>query len=184
MSRACRWARAAASRVDHIFPVDGEYELNINDMARALWVEGMEFENTLVCLVDGVLIYEVKIGGDADQKAIDQKGDPPVDAINKRLKNIRFQARAGQHRVVVTFRARTMAESDARLASLVPGGGEDRVLSVNTFEIRGPFKTSRRQRSRPVASASSPAIRRRQPKSVPAPSRSSARWRVAPIVGR
>jgi hypothetical protein len=128
--------------VDHIFPVDGEYELNINDMARALWVEGMEFENTLVCLVDGVLIYEVKIGGEADQKAIDQKGDPPVDAINKRLKNIRFQAKAGQHRVVVTFRARTMAESDARLASLVPGGGEDRVLSVNTFEIRGPFKTS------------------------------------------
>jgi Protein of unknown function (DUF1592)/Protein of unknown function (DUF1588)/Protein of unknown function (DUF1585)/Protein of unknown function (DUF1587)/Protein of unknown function (DUF1595)/Planctomycete cytochrome C len=128
--------------VDHIFPVDGEYELNINDMARALWVEGMEFENTLVCLVDGVLIYEVKIGGDADQKAIDQKGDPPVDAINKRLKNIRFQARAGQHRVVVTFRARTMAESDARLASLVPGGGEERVLSVNTFEIRGPFKTA------------------------------------------
>ncbi|MEO8307901.1 MAG: DUF1592 domain-containing protein [Pseudomonadota bacterium] len=128
--------------VDHIFPADGEYELNINDMARALWVEGMEFENALVCIVDGVVVYEVKIGGDADQKAIDQKGDPPVDAINKRLKNIRFQAKAGQHRVVVTFRARTMAESDARLASLVPGGGEDRVLSVNTFEIRGPFKTS------------------------------------------
>ena len=127
--------------VDHIFPADGEYELNINDMARALWVEGMEFENTLVALVDGVLIYEVKIGGEADQKAIDQKGDPPVDAINKRLKNIRFQAKAGQHRVVVTFRARTLAESDARLASLVPGGGEERVLKVNTFEIRGPFRT-------------------------------------------
>jgi Protein of unknown function (DUF1592)/Protein of unknown function (DUF1588)/Protein of unknown function (DUF1585)/Protein of unknown function (DUF1587)/Protein of unknown function (DUF1595)/Planctomycete cytochrome C len=128
--------------VDHIFPADGEYELNINDMAHALWVEGMEFENTLVCLVDGVVIYEVKIGGEQDQKAIDQKGDPPVDAINKRLKNIRFQAKAGQHRVVVTFRARTLAESDARLASLVPGGGEERVLSVNTFEIRGPFRTS------------------------------------------
>jgi hypothetical protein len=54
-------------------------------MARALWVEGMEFENTLVAMVDGVLIYEVKIGGDEDQKAIDQKGDAPVDAINKRL---------------------------------------------------------------------------------------------------
>jgi hypothetical protein len=128
--------------VDHIFPADGEYELNINDMARALWVEGMEFENTLVALVDGVKVYETKIGGDADQKAIDQKGDAPVDAINRRLKNIRFQARAGQHRVVVTFRARTYAESDARLASLVPGGGEERVLKVNSFEIRGPFSTS------------------------------------------
>jgi hypothetical protein len=127
--------------VDHIFPADGEYELNINDMARALWVEGMEFENTLVALVDGVKVYEVKLGGEEDQKAIDQKGDPPVDAINKRLKNIRFQAKAGQRRVVVTFRARSYAESDARLQALVPGGGEERVLKVNSFEVRGPFRT-------------------------------------------
>ena len=127
--------------VDHIFPADGEYELNINNMARALWVEGMEFENTLVALVDGVKVYEVTIGGDTDQKAIDQKGDAPVDAINARLKNIRFQAKAGQHRVVVTFRARSHAESDSRLALLVPGGGEDRVLKVTNFEIRGPFTT-------------------------------------------
>ncbi len=128
--------------VDHIFPADGEYELNINNMARALWVEGMEFENTLVALVDGVKIYETRLGGETDQKAIDQKGDAPVDAINARLKNIRFHARAGQHRVVVTFRARSYAESDARLASLIPGGGEERVLKVNSFEIRGPFTTA------------------------------------------
>ena len=127
--------------VEHIFPVDGEYELNINDMARALWVEGMEFENTVVAMVDGRKIYEMKIGGDEDQKAIDQKGDPPVDAINKRLRNIRFRTTAGQHRVVVTFRARTYAESEARLASLVPGGGEERVLKIRSFEIRGPFAT-------------------------------------------
>ena len=31
-------------------------------------------------------------------KAIDQKQDPAVDAINKRLKNIRFQAKAGSAR--------------------------------------------------------------------------------------
>jgi hypothetical protein len=128
--------------VDHIFPADGEYELNINDMARALWVEGMEFENVLVALVDGVKIYETRLGGNDDQKAIDQKGDAPVDAINRRLKNIRFQAKAGQHQVAVTFRAKSYAESDARLQSLVPGGGEERVLKVNTFEIRGPFSTS------------------------------------------
>ncbi|HTQ35459.1 MAG TPA: DUF1592 domain-containing protein [Steroidobacteraceae bacterium] len=128
--------------VDHIFPADGEYELNINDMARALWVEGMEFENHLIALVDDVVVYETTLGGDADQKAIDQKGDAPVDAINRRLKNIRFEARAGQHRVAVTFRARSYAESDSRLQLLVPGGGEDRVLKVTSFEIRGPFKTS------------------------------------------
>ncbi|RYG69723.1 DUF1587 domain-containing protein, partial [bacterium] len=104
--------------VDHIFPADGEYEVNVNDMARALWVEGMEFENALVVLVDGRIVYEAKLGGDQDQKSIDQKGDPPVDAINRRLKQIRFKASAGQHRVAVTFRGRSFAESDARLATL------------------------------------------------------------------
>jgi mono/diheme cytochrome c family protein len=128
--------------VEHTFPADGEYELNINDMAHALWVEGMEFDNTLVALVDGKKVYEVKLGGDTDQKSIDQKGDPSVDAINKRLKNIRFRATAGQHTVAVTFRARSFAESDARLESLIPGGGEERVLKVRNFEVRGPFSTS------------------------------------------
>src|SRR5690348_1670728 len=93
--------------VDHIFPADGEYELNISTVARALWVEGMEFENRLVALVEGVVVYETSLGGGADQKAIDQKGDAPVDAINARLKNIRFHAKAGQHHVAVTFRARS-----------------------------------------------------------------------------
>ena len=128
--------------VDHVFPADGEYELNIGDMAHALWVEGMEFDNALVVLVDGRKVYEVNLGGDTDQKAIDQKGDPSVDAINRRLKNIRFQAKAGQHKLAVTFRSRSFAESDARLSPLLPGGGEERVLRVKSFEVRGPFVTT------------------------------------------
>ena len=128
--------------VDHVFPADGEYELNIGDMAHALWVEGMEFDNALVVLVDGKKVYEVNLGGDADQKAIDQKGDPSVDAINRRLKNIRFQAKAGQRKLAVTFRARSFAESDSRLSPLLPGGGEERVLRVRSFEVRGPFTTT------------------------------------------
>ena len=44
--------------VEHIFPADGEYVLNIADMARALWVTDLEFENTLVALLDGKEFYE------------------------------------------------------------------------------------------------------------------------------
>jgi hypothetical protein len=125
--------------VDHVFPVDGDYELNIGDMAHALWVEGMEFTNHLIVVVDGQKVYETTLGGDEDQRAIDQKGDPSVDAINRRLKNIRFKAKAGQRKLGVTFLARTFAESDSRLAPLLPGGGEERVLRVRSFEVRGPF---------------------------------------------
>ena len=131
--------------VDHNFPADGEYVLNIANMAQALWVYNMEFENQLVVTLDGELIYETTIGGETDMKAIDQKQDPAVDAINERLKNIRFNAKAGVHRFVVAFRHRTFAESEDRLQMYVPGGGQDRVLRVSSFEIRGPFNADRRE---------------------------------------
>jgi len=128
--------------VDHNFPADGEYLLNIANMAQALWVYNMEFENQLVVTVDGNLVYETTIGGEADMKAIDQKQDPAVEAINQRLKNIRFKTTAGIHRFVVAFRHRSFAESEDRLQMYAPGGGQDRVLRVSSFEIRGPFNAT------------------------------------------
>jgi hypothetical protein len=125
--------------VDHNFPADGEYVLTIANMATALWVYNMEFRNHLVVTMDGKLIYETTIGGEDDMKAIDQKQDPAVEAINARLKNIRFNATAGVHRFVVAFRHRSFAESEDRLQMYTPGGGQDRILRVSSFEIRGPF---------------------------------------------
>jgi mono/diheme cytochrome c family protein len=125
--------------VDHYFPADGDYVMNIGNMAQALWVYNMEFENTLIVTLDGTQIYETKIGGEEDMKAIDQKQDPAVDAINKRLKDIHFKAKAGHHQVAVAFVQRTLAESEDRLQANVPGGVQDRILRVSTFEIRGPF---------------------------------------------
>jgi Protein of unknown function (DUF1592)/Protein of unknown function (DUF1588)/Protein of unknown function (DUF1587)/Protein of unknown function (DUF1585)/Protein of unknown function (DUF1595) len=128
--------------VDHNFPADGEYVLNIANMAQALWVYNMEFENQLVVTLDGRLIFETSIGGEDDMKAIDQRQDPAVEAINQRLKNIRFQSTAGVHRFVVAFRHRSFAESEDRLQMYTPGGGQDRVLRVTSFEIRGPFNAT------------------------------------------
>ncbi|MET0310632.1 MAG: DUF1592 domain-containing protein [Burkholderiaceae bacterium] len=128
--------------VNHNFPADGEYVLNIANMATALWVYNMEFRNHLVVTLDGKLIYETTIGGEDDMKAIDQKQDPAVEAINARLKNIRFQAKAGIHRFVVAFRHRSFAESEDRLQMYTPGGGQDRVLRVSSFEVRGPFNST------------------------------------------
>lgn len=125
--------------VEHDFPVDGEYELNIGNLAVALWVYNMEFENTVIATLDGKKIFETKIGGDEDTKAIDQQQDAAVDAINTRLKKIRFRTTAGVHKVAVTFLHRTYAESEDRLHALMPGGGQDRVLRLTSFDIRGPF---------------------------------------------
>ncbi len=129
--------------VTHVFPADGTYEINIADMASSLWVYSMEFENTVVVTVDGHRVYETTIGGEDDMRAIDQRQDPAVDAINARLKNIRFNARAGQRQVAVTFVRRSHAESDDPLhyqrQGSLRGIGHDRLLRVMSFELSGPF---------------------------------------------
>ncbi|MCP5146150.1 MAG: DUF1592 domain-containing protein [Gammaproteobacteria bacterium] len=126
----------------HYFPADGEYAINIPPMAQALWVYNMEFENHVVVTLDGAPIYQTTIGGELDQKAIDQVGIGAADHINERLKDIRFHATAGPHDVGATFLARTFAESDRRLQSKVPGGGMDTILQIPSFEIRGPYVTA------------------------------------------
>ena len=128
--------------VEHTFPADGEYELNIANMAVALWVYNMEFQHTLIATLDGKKFFETQIGGEEDMKSIDQKQDPAVDAINARLKGIRFKATAGPHKVAVAFVQRTMAESEDKLYQQVPGGGQDRVLRVSSFEVKGPFSVT------------------------------------------
>jgi hypothetical protein len=132
--------------VNHFFPADGEYQITIADLVGALWVYNLEFENTLIVTVDGVKVFETVVGGDADQKAIDQDQDPAVAAINGRVKNVRFTAKAGQQKVAVGFLRRTHAESDDRLHRLRQGFdrgiGQDRVMRVDWFEVSGPFNAT------------------------------------------
>ncbi len=136
--------------VEHNFPADGEYMLTIGDMALARTVPNMEFENTVIALLDGKEFWRTEIGGEEDHKAIDQKLDDAVSRINGRLKDIRFQATAGQHTVAVTFLRRSYAEDDARtlqyqasddrrFANLLEGG-QHRVQAVHAFHIKGPVK--------------------------------------------
>jgi mono/diheme cytochrome c family protein len=128
--------------VEHNFPADGEYELTIGDMALAREVPRMEFENTVVALLDGKEFYRTTIGGDADHKAIDQRLDPAVEEINGRLRKIRFTAAAGQHKLAVTFVHRSFAESDERTRTAALEGGQERIQAVHALQIRGPLKVT------------------------------------------
>ena len=125
--------------VKHNFPADGEYELTIGDMALAREVPRMEFENTVVVLLDGKEFYRTKIGGDTDHKAIDQTLDPAVEAINGRLRKIRFNATAGQHDLAVTFLHRSFAESDERTRTMALEGGQERIQGAHALQVRGPL---------------------------------------------
>ena len=128
--------------VEHNFPADGEYELTIGDMALAREVPRMEFENTVIALLDGEEIYRTNIGGEADHKAIDQLLDPAVEEINGRLRKIRFRATAGQHELAVTFVHRSFAESDERTRTIALEGGQERIQAAHALQIRGPLSVT------------------------------------------
>ena len=128
--------------VEHNFPADGEYELTIGDMALAREVPRMEFENTVIALLDGKEFYRTTIGGEADHKAIDQRLDPAVEAINGRLRKIRFRATAGQHKLGITFVHRSFAESDERTRTIALEGGQERIQAAHALQIRGPLSVS------------------------------------------
>jgi mono/diheme cytochrome c family protein len=127
---------------EHNFPADGEYELTIGDMALAREVPRMEFENTVIALLDGKEFYRTTIGGEADHKAIDQRLDPAVAEINGRLRKIRFHATAGQHKLAITFVQRSFAESDERIRTVALEGGQERIQAAHALQIRGPLSVS------------------------------------------
>ena len=120
-------------------PADGEYVVDVADMATHIWGNGMEFENPLIVTLDNKIVYETVIGGEEDMKLYDQVQNGALDKANAKLKNIRFFATAGPHRIGVTFKRRTFAESDDQLQQFAPGGGQDRFYRVSSFQLRGPF---------------------------------------------
>src|SRR5690606_1478827 len=105
-------------------------------------VPRMEFENTVVALLDGEEFYRTNIGGEADHKAIDQLLEPAVEEINGRLRKIRFHATAGQHELAVTFVHRSFAESDERTRTIALEGGQERIQAAHALQIRGPLSVS------------------------------------------
>ena len=120
-------------------PADGEYRINIADMATHIWGNGMEYENPLVVTVDNKIVYQTVIGGEEDMKLYDQVQNGALDRVNARLKNIKFESTAGPHKIGVTFRRQSFAESDDQLQVSAPGGGQDRSYRVNSFQLLGPF---------------------------------------------
>jgi Protein of unknown function (DUF1592)/Protein of unknown function (DUF1588)/Protein of unknown function (DUF1585)/Protein of unknown function (DUF1587)/Protein of unknown function (DUF1595) len=124
----------------HDFPAAGEYSLTIGDLASGRQIPRMEFSNTVVALLDGKEFYRTAVGGERDQKAIDQFQESAVADINARLRDIRFQAPAGQHRIAVTFLKRSAIESEERFPADPPEGGEERLAFLSALQVRGPMK--------------------------------------------
>ncbi len=130
---------------EHWFAADGEYVLTIGDMAMAREVPKLEFENTVIVLLDGKEIWRTNVGGEEDHKDIDQNLDDGVYPINSRLRDIRFQCHRrpaqGRRHVPAAQLCRERCERVPRPTSRpMLDGGQQRVNAVHAMQIKGPIK--------------------------------------------
>lgn len=128
--------------VEHYFPADGEYEINLHvdsrdsNLLRSYW---LEYPHTLVVTIDDRKVFEQSLGGAEDQRAVDKELIKAANAIQNRFKGIKVPVKAGKHRVGAAFILRSFAHSDAALEPLAPGEGVDQVPVIRSLEILGPF---------------------------------------------
>lgn len=128
--------------VEHLFPSDGEYRLNIGSLANGLAPTGLDHASTLVATLDGRRFFETRIGGPEAARQLDQQRAPAIDALNAGLRDIPFTTTAGPHHVAVFFLQRSFAESDSPLQQQTPRKGQDAVAGLGSFEIYGPVATT------------------------------------------
>jgi hypothetical protein len=128
--------------VEHYFPSDGEYRLNIGGMANGLNAGGFEHANTLVATVDGKKFFELELGGLEEAKRLDQIRAPAVDEINAKLRDIPLTTTAGPHKIAVFFLHRSFAEDDSPLQQQSPRKGQDAIAQVRGFEVYGPVNAT------------------------------------------
>jgi len=134
-------------RFKHNFLADGEYRIDIDDLAAGLYTANMENESTLVIMIDGRIVFRKTIGGPADQTLADRKGADGRAEIMSRFSKIPVQMQAGVHDVVVTFIDRAHVESDTNVAKgfgpqVFGSGAERRPNLLDGIEIVGPFNST------------------------------------------
>jgi hypothetical protein len=134
--------------IEHDFPVDGDYEVSINGLVGGGYVWGVADQRTLIVTVDGDRVFQANLGGEDDLEAIDQKQAVGIAAIDNRFRDIRFKAKAGTHRVGITFKQKTAAEHLDTLNAFNPVSGMSQNLSgaafsdgyrLSSVEIKGPI---------------------------------------------
>ncbi len=132
-------------KVEHYFPVDGEYQFTIGlgsrggDLLRAYPTGWLELPHTLVFAIDGKPVFHADVGGEEDMRAVDQLQQSAVMSILSRFENIPFEMESGEHTLTAAFIGHTLAEGDDILQNPVHGIGMDDVPIITLLNVIGPF---------------------------------------------
>jgi Protein of unknown function (DUF1592)/Protein of unknown function (DUF1588)/Protein of unknown function (DUF1585)/Protein of unknown function (DUF1587)/Protein of unknown function (DUF1595) len=134
--------------IDHWFPSDGDYEISISGLVGGGYVWGVMDPFQLIVTVDGDRVFQARVGGEEDLRAIDVEQAVGLGAIDERFRNIKVRVPAGRHSIGVTYKQKTSAEQTEVLHSWVPVAGMSQMINGNSggprisnVEIKGPLKS-------------------------------------------
>jgi mono/diheme cytochrome c family protein len=131
----------------HNFPVDGDYQINIKDLAVGPYSNALETQSTLVIMIDGRVVFRKPIGGRTDLALVDRQAGTGRSQIMERFSKIPVHVEAGRHEVAVAFIDRSHVASDENFQVLEPYNGltggaaalNRRAEFRDAVEIVGPF---------------------------------------------
>jgi hypothetical protein len=133
---------------EHNFPVDGDYQINIKDLAVGPYSNALETQSTLVILIDGRMVFRKPIGGREDLASVDRQAGTGRSRIMERFAKIPVHVEAGGHEVALAFIDRSHVASDENFQVLEPYNGltggaaalNSRAELRDAVEIVGPFQ--------------------------------------------
>ena len=130
-------------RIDHLFPLDGEYVIQVNLLQTNLGsVRGLEYRNEFELSIDGERVLLAPVGGPEDYTAAPLNATDVVEAINARLQ-ARVTVQAGPRVVVATFLDKTSAQMGNRLQaferSTLIATDHFGLPHIESVTILGPF---------------------------------------------
>ena len=127
---------------DHYFPLDGVYEFKVDGLVTGDYTPGLEYRHKVLLFIDDEEVWSHDVGGDADMREVDQQLAPAIAELNSALQGIMIPVSAGQHKVALTFMARSLVEADDIFYPFTPGGGDSRIMSPRRLEVAGPVEIS------------------------------------------
>jgi mono/diheme cytochrome c family protein len=130
--------------VEHYFPAAGEYTFNIEiasqegSLQRSYPQWWLQSEHQFILTIDGEEVYTNKLGGLADEEAVDRIQTPAITEIQNRFMGIKVPVSAGYHTIASAFIQRSHAESDRIVDTLSPGEGQDNIPVIVQMKAFGP----------------------------------------------
>ena len=131
------------TRVRHIFPVDGEYDIQTKLYRTNLnMVRGLQYPHDVEIAVDGRTVHRATIGGNADLAAMFDKPTDTGDDVERRLRT-KVKVSAGAHDVTVAFVGNMALKDAVRLQPFLRSSADNFDWAghphIQTVAITGPF---------------------------------------------